>query len=424
MAVIVRLVTIRVLAVAVIVANIVCLIWLHEKGTFDQDAVAVTVDHRTKAIDLESSGQLPVEVALASPLDKQVAIASTTSNATPIQNTDKEASASLSRQAFTTLHRCQLHNKTVIIPTAPYLIIVGAQKAGTTSMTEWLNEHPQVSAGKYADRKESHFFQGIFGGLLAARKSGTWSGTDDEFYCWARQRFSEALYDVPNLMKGMVDGRNPVVTFDKTPAYLHLKDCPEYVAKTCPWGAKILVLLRNPVDRAFSQHEMDIAKNNHANPAFEDRLRSEVEKMRRIGLNDMPLVPVNATVQDVEGLVFPELTGTHEEQRVRFEKLKGMPLLKKGMYAIQLREWFKKIPRENIFLQFYEDLKRNPDDTFLKVQQFLGLQNYSLTKYAHSKAGNYTPMNQATRRYLERFFEPYNRQMEELLDEPMHPAWK
>jgi hypothetical protein len=221
----------------------------------------------------------------------------------------------------------------------------------------------------------------------------------------------------------MVNGRNPLITFDKTPSFIHLKDCPEYVARTCPWGVKILVLLRNPVDRAFSQHDMDILKNSQLYPAFEDRLRSEVGKMRRLGLNHMPLLPKNATLKDIEGLVFPRLIGTHEEELMRFEQLKGMPLLKKGMYAIQLREWLKKIPRSNIFVQFYEDLKRNPDHIFLYVQQFLGLRNHSLATYSHFKAGNYTPMNNATRRYLERFFEPYNRQMEELWGEPMHPAW-
>lgn len=418
-----RLVTARVLAVALIVFHVVCLIQLHEKGLLtmrDEIAATQTLDHQAQTAVAHGNGG---QSLVASTVDSEKVLTPTESDALLIQQTDEGKLLSLSRQAYTTLHTCRLHNKTVVVPTAPYLIIIGAQKAGTTSMTKWLNDHPQVSAGLHPNRKESHFFHGIFAGLLAARKAGTWSGTDDEFYCWARQRYAEVLYDTRSLIKGMVNGRNPLITFDKTPAYIHLKDCPEYVARTCPWGVKILVMLRNPVDRAYSQHEMDTVKNSHLYPAFEDRLRSEVGKMRRLGLNQMPLLPKNATLQDIEGLVFPGLIGTHEEQLVRFEQLKAMPLLKKGMYAIQLREWLKTIPRSNIFVQFYEDLKRNPDQVFLNVQQFLGLQNHSLATYSHFKAGNYTPMNNATRRYLERFFEPYNRQMEELWGEPMHAAW-
>jgi hypothetical protein len=87
------------------------------------------------------------------------------------------------------------------------------------------------------------------------------------------KRYAEVVFDVQTVMEGMVDGRNPVITFDKTPVYIHLKDCPQYVAKTCPWGVKILVLVRNPVDRAYSQHEMDIARKPHLYAPFEDRLQ-------------------------------------------------------------------------------------------------------------------------------------------------------
>jgi hypothetical protein len=94
--------------------------------------------------------------------------------------------ATQQRQAFTTLHSCQLHNTTVTIPTVPHLIIIGAQKGGTTSMSQWLKDHPQIVPGRFPNRKESHFFHGVFAGLLAERSQGKWSGTDDEFYCWAR----------------------------------------------------------------------------------------------------------------------------------------------------------------------------------------------------------------------------------------------
>jgi hypothetical protein len=146
--------------------------------------------------------------------------------------------------------------------------------------------------------------------------------------------------------------------------------------------------------------------------------------MRRIGFNYMPLLPKNATLKDIDSLVFPPLNATDEEEKIGFEQLNAMPLLKKGMYAIQLREWLKWIPRSDIFIQFYEDLKRDPDATYRQLQQFLGIRNHSLSEYSHHKAGRYAPMNHATRRYLERFFEPYNRQMQQLWGADWHAEWK
>lgn len=327
-------------------------------------------------------------------------------------------------QAYTTLHSCQLNtNETITLPTVPYLIIIGAQKGGTTSMAQWLQEHPQIQEGRFPKKRESHFFHGVFAGLLEERAQKKWIGTDEQFYCWARQRYAEVVFEVATMMDGMVDGRNPAITFDKTPVNIHLKNCPEYVAKICTWGAKILVLLRNPVDRAYSQHQMDIVKTSRYG-TFEERIREEVTRMRKVGLNDMPLLPINATMEDIEALDFPSLSRTPEQEQVAFEQLIKMPLLKKGLYAIQLREWLKWIPRSDIFIQLYEDLKRDPDATYRTLQQWLGLQDHSLQEYSRFKAGNYGPMNPTTRRYLERLFEPYNRQMEDLFGNDWRGIWK
>jgi hypothetical protein len=327
-------------------------------------------------------------------------------------------------QAYTTLHSCQLNtNETITLPTVPYLIIIGAQKGGTTSMAQWLQEHPQVQPGRFPKKRESHFFHGVFAGLLEEKSQKKWKGTEEQFYCRARQRYAEVVFEVSTMMEGMVDGRNPTITYDKTPVNIHLKNCPEYVAKTCSWGAKILVLLRNPVDRAYSQHQMDTAKPNRY-PSFEDRIRQEVSRMRQVGLNDMPLLPINATLKEIDALEFPSLSRPPQKEQAAFEDLVKIPLLKKGLYAIQLREWVKWIPRSDILIQLYEDLKQDPDATYRALQKWLGLKDHSLEEYTKFKTGNYVPMNAVTRRYLERLFEPYNRQMEELFGSEWRGVWK
>ena len=81
--------------------------------------------------------------------------------------------------------------------------------------------------------------------------------------------------------------------------------------------------------------------------------------------------------RSIDGLVILKPSDSNKHQMIRLEKLLEMPLLENGMHTIQLRESLKTIPHADIFLQFYDDLKwnpdDNPDDTFPEVQQFLGL---------------------------------------------------
>jgi Sulfotransferase domain len=405
-------VTYRLITAALIIANIYMILKLHDRIMLSVPLKMVENINFTNHVFQSKSPTIRIVKGLSE------------TNLKIIRKSQKAENSS-SVQAFTTLHSCKIQNFTWTLPTVPYFIIIGAQKGGTTSMSEWLKGHPDILPGRYPKRKESHFFHGVFAGIVSDRTKGIWNGSDDEFYCLARRRYAEVVFDVPTTMKSMVNGRSSKICFDKTPAYIHLKNCPEYVAKTCPWGVKLLVLLRNPIDRAYSQHEMDILKNHHTFSSFEERLQLEVQKMRRLGLNSMPILPLNATISDIDRLIFPPLNKTNEQEKLTFEKLRGLPLLKKGMYAIQLREWLKWFPQQDIMLVYYEDLKANPDDTYKKVQSFLGIRPLSLKNYSHFHIGKYTkPMSPVTRRYLYRFFEPYNCQLEALWGIKIHDSWK
>jgi hypothetical protein len=295
-------------------------------------------------------------------------------------------------------------------------------------MSKWLLQHPQVEPPRDPTTTETHYFDNAFMGQLNEFKS-TNANNDSEadFYCRARHRYAEFIYNVPKLMSDMVDGRIPAITFDKTPGYIHLLNCPEYVVKTCPWGVKILVLLRNPIDRAYSQHQMDINKKRRTLPAFEERLRNELTKMRNVGLNRMPLLPTNvSSILDIDRLHFPSMNFTlQQEEEEAFAKLRKAPLLKKGLYAIQLRPWIRWIRRSDLLILNYDELKRDPDEAYRRVLKFVGLQDFSLTKYIAYHASNYQQsMQPTTRRYLERFFEPYNIQLGQLLGEEWRDVWK
>ena len=101
----------------------------------------------------------------------------------------------------------------------PNYLIIGAPKCGTTSLAAWLDEHPQVYM---VPEKELHFF------------SGYWEQGLD----WYEQCF------VPN--------GKPLVG-EASPSYLENPVARERIASVLP-GAKLIAMMRNPVDRAYSQY--------------------------------------------------------------------------------------------------------------------------------------------------------------------------
>jgi|SRR5690242_3518862 len=106
----------------------------------------------------------------------------------------------------------------------PHFLIIGAQRCGTTSLFEYLARHPDVAP---PSAKELHFF-------------------DSEYHkgdAWYRERF-------PSLRNGFITG-------EATPYYIFHPHTPTRVRD---WNSKVklIVLLRNPVDRAYSHYHHEV----------------------------------------------------------------------------------------------------------------------------------------------------------------------
>lgn len=338
----------------------------------------------------------------------------------------KESNASSTRnQAATSLHTCALHDEIVTIPTVPYFAIIGVQKAGTTSIVRYLGEHPDIMPPLFPKKKEIHFFNNVFQGLKVDHwTSNKYNDTMPEFWCRARKRYAETMFQVQRLNVMMSasesNGTTQFISFDKTPSYIHLDNCPEYLKNTCPWMKKIIVILRNPVDRAYSQHQMDSLKKEKG--SFEQRIREEISKAKLAGLHDFPDMP--NSLQDIEKLEIPDLNRSIEEEYAAFRQLIGYPMLKKGLYALQLRKWLEHFSYpEQILVLKYEDLNADPGSVYRQVLNFVGMRNHTLQTYEKHLAGSYTPMPQNCRRYLEKFFFAYNNQLADLLGETWRNVW-
>lgn len=137
----------------------------------------------------------------------------------------------------------------------PNFIIIGAQKCGTTSLLEALSAHPHVVPPKV---KEPHFFDLNF-------HRGT---------SWYRRRFPFATLSTsrPVLQPGRRYMRG-----EATPYYLFHPLAAQRLASILP-EAKLIALLRNPVDRAYSHYQHNVRRNREP-LTFADAVAAEPRRL-------------------------------------------------------------------------------------------------------------------------------------------------
>ncbi len=189
-------------------------------------------------------------------------------------------------------------------------IVAGVQKGGTTALFDYLSEHPGVALSR---EKELHFF-------------------DDEARDWARPDYGayHAAFPPP-------DGRP---RGEATPIYVYWPRSLERIAAYNP-AMKLIVMLREPVERAWSHWRMEYARGAETRP-FAWCVR---EGRRRL----FDAVP----------------WGHHRE----------FSYVERGFYGDQLERLFRLFPRDQALILQAEELRRDPGPALAAVQGFLGIAN-------------------------------------------------
>jgi hypothetical protein len=244
----------------------------------------------------------------------------------------------------------------------PAFLVIGAQKGGTTSLFNYLAQHPDVLP---PFGKEIHYFD-----LNYARGAR-----------WYRGRFPYRAR-----LRG---GR---VTLDASPYYLAHPLVPQRAAQLVP-EVKLVALLRNPVDRALSHYQHEV-RDGRESLTFEEaierepaRLEGEEERLQR------------------------------DPQYHSFSHRRHSYLLR-GRYLEQLRRWAQHFPRARLLVLQSERLFRDPAAASAAVYDFLGLRPHRLEAYKPFLQGKYErDMPAALRTKLAAYFEPHNRELYEWLGE-------
>jgi Sulfotransferase domain len=244
----------------------------------------------------------------------------------------------------------------------PDFIIAGAAKAGTTSLWWYLVEHPQV------DRpltKEVGFFDVNFHHGLH----------------WYRMHFS--LDESTSLHANQQTGRQ---TGESTPYYIFHPLAPERIAATLP-NVKIIMLLRDPVDRAFSHYQLKI-KRRHETLSFDEAIEAEAER----------------------------LAGEHakilSDPRYYSAAHDRYSYLARGLYLEQIVRWERHFPPGRLLVLESGEFFRHTAKVYQRVLDFLGLPRWQPPRFGNRYPGEYSErMKPAARRRLTEYFAPHNEQL-------------
>lgn len=239
-------------------------------------------------------------------------------------------------------------------------IIAGTQKGGTSALHYHLDQHPNVTMAHpeeahMIDHPRRHFF-------------------DDE------KRFAAGNVSYDILHEGIRLKRKSLVTGSVTPIYTYWKPAVERIRDYHP-GIKLIVLLRNPIERAFSQWNMN-----------RDRGREKMEFL-------------DAIAQEIE-----------QSRQLNAPQPRRTSYLDRGLYFEQIERVFRFFPRAQVRVIKFENLRQNTHEVVNGVFTFLGVPPLAKIK---NKEQNQIPyprrITPDERRYLYSLFADDIDRVEKLL---------
>ena len=230
------------------------------------------------------------------------------------------------------------------------LHIIGVQKGGTTALSSFLDEHPDIFLLK---NKEAHVF-------------------DDPAFLRATHKMQFAKNKYKTLS---TDYQGQKYTLDATPITLFnpvfLAHCYRYNP-----NAKFIVVLRDPVERAISHYQMSFVRKQEA--------------------KNMLL-----------SFLFEQLRLQKHTSDWRFTSpMRTQSYLSRGLYSTQLNSLFQTIPANQVLVLYNQDLREQHEETMNKIFSFLELTKHK-TKAREIFKGESLPntlINRLAKQYAKAYF--------------------
>ena len=253
----------------------------------------------------------------------------------------------------------------------PSFVIVGAQRAGTTTLYRVLSDHPAVARPTVS--KGIGYFD------LNYHRGSRWYTGHFPLAWLARRKHGPAA-----------------ATFESSGYYLFHPLVPERIARDLP-GLRVVVMVREPVERAYSAHRHELARGfedqefEQAVALEEERLAGEVERI----------------------IADPTYESFHHRHHA---------YLARSRYSEQVDRFIDALGHDQVYVVDADVFFADPDTEFDRLRTWLGLPEWKPQNVEQWNARPRTPMDPALRERLERHFEPYDARLAEQMGRT--PSWR
>jgi len=220
----------------------------------------------------------------------------------------------------------------------PSFIIIGTQKGGTSSLYYYLKFHPQV---KRAIKKELHYFN------LFYDKGSNWYMAH---FPWKSDKH---------------------ITGEASPGYLFHPEAAKRIKEHNP-DMKLILLLRNPIERAYSAYQMNRRLGIDKRSSFEDAIKFELENK--------------------------DIDSSYNYNRHNFF------YLERGEYAKQLKHWSQFFDRKQMLIIKSDEFFKNTEEQLKIIYSFLEIDQVLPSSLKAMNVGKYPPLSEEVNLKLKNYF--------------------
>ncbi len=226
-------------------------------------------------------------------------------------------------------YQTALHSRHPLVP-APSFIVLGAVKAGTTSLYNYLGQHPEIEMSDWNWPRYFHIADGPpdFESLAARYGEDHLADSEGRYSMMIPERIPREMQQYESLWKD-----NAKIRGEVSPTYIHDASVCASIASRAP-DTKLLIVLRAPVERAYSHFVMDRRRGWESIEDFGEALDSE-----------------------------PDDADDFWWGRRHY--------IRHGLYAESVKQYLQTFPRDQVRIMFYDDLVSNSALYLKRIFEFL-----------------------------------------------------
>ena len=242
----------------------------------------------------------------------------------------------------------------------PDFVVIGGTKSGTTSLHYYLIQHPRIIS-----ERNVHFFEYMQTNSIE----------------WYRAHFPTKAYK--NFKKLTVG--------EQTATYLSHPLIPKRIHTTIP-NAKLIVVLRNPVDRAYSNYKHQVREGIEKR-TFEEAIKSELKRI--------------------------EICKNNSEYKINNDDFSNHVIfsyLRHGIYVDFIKAWMEFFTKEQFLILPTYDLNNNRAKFLKQVFDYLNVQNFEIKDVERQNVGEYKKLDKSMRKFLVDYYRPHNERLFKLLE--------